>query len=148
MSLFTTILFLHLLGATVWTGGHLLLSLTVLPRALRRRDPSIVTSFETGFERLGLPALAIQVVTGLWLAHRWLPDWSAWLRFEGWLSTAIATKFGLLLVTVALAAHARLRIIPRLDRETLPLLAAHIVAVTVVSVLFVFVGAVIRSGGL
>jgi uncharacterized membrane protein len=29
VSLFTTILFLHVLGATVWTGGHLVLAVTV-----------------------------------------------------------------------------------------------------------------------
>ncbi|MBK7271345.1 MAG: hypothetical protein IPI07_18095 [Flavobacteriales bacterium] len=32
------VLVLHLLGAAVWVGGHLVLSLTVLPGALRDRD--------------------------------------------------------------------------------------------------------------
>ena len=31
------VIFLHVLAATVWTGGHLVLATTVLPRALRER---------------------------------------------------------------------------------------------------------------
>ena len=70
---------LHVLGATVWVGGHLVLSLSVLPRALRSRDPRIVSEFESGFERLGIPALALQALTGLWLAKHWVPNIAEWL---------------------------------------------------------------------
>ena len=44
---------LHLVGASVWIGGHLVLATTILPRALRNRDPSIILDFEKGFERIG-----------------------------------------------------------------------------------------------
>ncbi len=76
--MFTLALFLHVLGATVWTGGHLVLSLTVLPRALRRRNPDLLREFEARFERIGIPALAIQIVTGIWLASRLVPQVSDW----------------------------------------------------------------------
>ena len=62
------VIFLHVLAATVWTGGHLVLATTVLPRALRQRSPQRLLDFEQGYERIGMPALAIQVVTGLWIA--------------------------------------------------------------------------------
>ena len=45
------LLVLHLLGAAIWTGGHLILTFGVLPSALkatRHRSP-----FEHRFERLG-----------------------------------------------------------------------------------------------
>jgi len=45
------LIILHLLGASVWVGGHLVLSLVVLPRALHARDASIVREFESGYER-------------------------------------------------------------------------------------------------
>lgn len=64
-------LVLHLLGATVWVGGHLVLLITVLPKALRDRNPHPVLEFEKPFERIGIPALVLQVITGLWLAHRY-----------------------------------------------------------------------------
>jgi putative copper export protein len=145
---FAAMLALHVLGATVWTGGHLVLALTVLPRALRARDPETVRQFEEGYERIGIPALATQVVTGVWLAHHMLPDLTAWLDLSSVTAVHIVLKLVLLLCTVGLAVHARLRLVPRLSAETLPVLAWHIVAVTVLSVAFVFVGIGIRTGGL
>jgi len=139
---------LHVLAATIWTGGHLVLALTVLPRALRARDPRIVQDFESGFERLGIPALLIQVATGLWLAWRMAPSVASWFSFDNSLTAHIGIKLLLLLATILLALHARLRLIPRLTAATLPALAAHIVAVTFLSVLFVLVGVGLRTGGL
>ncbi len=146
--LFTIALILHVLGATVWTGGHLVLSLTVLPRALRQRDPEVLLQFEAGYERIGLPALFIQVITGLWLAHRLVPQVADWFSFETVTTTHVALKVLLLLLTLALAIHARLRLIPKLDERTLSTLAWHVVAVTVLAVLLVIVGVGFRTGGL
>lgn len=140
------LLLFHLLGATVWTGGHLVLALAVLPRALSERDPSIVNAFEARFERIGLPALVVQVATGLVLAHRWLGGLGHVFDDNG-SARAVLVKLVLLAITVGLAAHARLRLIPRLTPDTLPKLAWHIRAVTVVAVLFVVVGATLRYGG-
>lgn len=141
------ILLLHILGATIWTGGHLVLAITVLPRALKARDPSIVQQFEGGYERLGMPALALQLLTGLWLAYRLLPDPAAWFGFGSPAATHILAKLSLLVLTLALALNARLRVIPRLNAERLPTLAAHIILVTILSVLFVVVGVGLRTGG-
>lgn len=138
----------HLLGASVWVGGHIVLSLAVLPRALRAHDASIVRDFEAGFERVGIPALLVQVVTGLLLAHHWVPDVGAWFGGGSPLSRFVAAKLALLLATVALAAHARLRIIPRLDDTTLRPLAWHIRGVTGIAIALVVLGVGIRTGGL
>jgi hypothetical protein len=122
------------------------LALTVLPRVLAERSPSELLRFESAYERIGLPALLIQVATGLWLAHRMLPDVTRWLSFDDSVSRLIGAKLALLAVTVAFAADARLRIIPRLSEETLGSLAWHIDPVTIVSVLFVVVGVSFRTG--
>jgi putative copper export protein len=137
---------LHLLGAVVWVGGHLVLSLSVLPRALRARDPAIIREFESGFERLGIPALLVQVVTGLWLAHHWVPDVVGWFSPSTPVARLVLLKLALLAATVALAVHARLRVVPRLDAATLRLLAYHIVAVTLLGVALLVVGVAIRTG--
>jgi putative copper export protein len=140
------ILLLHVLGATVWTGGHLVLALAILPRVLKERAASELLRFESAYERIGLPALLIQVVTGLWLAHQLVPNASQWFAFDDSVSRLIAVKLFLLAITVALALDARLRITPRLSEENLTSLAWHIVPVTVVSVLFVVVGVSFRTG--
>ena len=137
---------IHVLAATVWTGGHLVLSTVVLPRVLKEKDPGALLRFEGAYERIGMPALVIQIVTGLMLAHRALPDIDQWFRFQHPASHLIAAKLTLLGLTFALAADARLRLIPALDEHKLKALAWHIVPVTILSVLFVVLGVSFRTG--
>ncbi len=144
--MFWLILSTHVLGATVWTGGHLVLATTVLPRALAAHDPGILLRFEQGFERIGIPALVIQVLTGLWLAMG-AADPLHWLTFEDPVTAAVGVKLCLLAVTAGFALNARFRVIPTLSADTLTLMAWHIRAVTLLSVAFVLAGVFIRTGG-
>ncbi len=148
MELYRLLVMLHVLGATVWIGGHLVLAITVLPRAMRARDPALVRDFESGYERIGIPALLLQVITGLWLMTRWLPEGVSLFPPSSPQAHLILGKLVLLLITIALGAHARIRIIPRLDAARLPALRAHVVAITITAVLFLVLGVGIRTGGL
>lgn len=141
------ILLLHILTACIWTGGHLVLAFTVLPRALKAKDPKILLDFEQGFERIGIPALILQVLSGLWLAYNLIPDFGAWFAFTNDVETSIAIKLGLLAATAMLAVNARFRVIPNLTAQTLPLMGWHIRAVTLFAVLFVAVGVGLNAGG-
>jgi len=145
--MYPLMLTLHVLGATVWTGGHIVLVFAFLLEALRRGDPEIVTFFESRYERVGIPALVVQVVTGLWLATVYVPDARQWLAFDTPVSRMIGIKLLLLAATVGLAADARLRLIPRLGAHNLRALAWHIVPVSVIAVLFAIVGVGVRIGG-
>jgi len=146
--MYRLLVILHLLGASIWIGAHLIVSTLVLPRALRARDPAVILDFEARFERLGRPALLVQVVTGLWLAYIRVPGIGRWFSPDSPVSALIAAKLALLVIMLAIAAHARLRVIPRVRPDTLHVLAWHIVAVTIVSVAFLIVGVGIRTGGL
>jgi putative copper export protein len=147
MSLFSVLVILHALAATVWTGGHLVLDLGVLPRALRARDASMIRAFEDTFEPLGLGALAIQVVSGLWLAAILLPGYRGLFNPANPIGLLAGVKLLLLAATLALALHARLRLIPNLSDDNLAPLAWHIRAITALAVAFVVVGAGLRLGG-
>lgn len=136
-------LLLHLLCATIWTGGHLVLATTVLPRALRARDPRILQDFEQGFERIGMPALLLQILTGLYMAHTLLPP-SQWLDSH-LVAHLIQIKLGLLLLTLLTALDARFRVIPHLSAATLPAMGRRIAFVTTLSVLFVVTGLSFRG---
>lgn len=140
------LLLLHVLAATVWTGGHLVLALTVLPRVLKEQSPAELLRFESAYERIGIPALLVQVATGLWLAHRLVPDVGRWFAFDDPLARLVGVKLVLLAVTMIFAVDARLRIIPRLSENNLASLAWHIVPVTMIAVLFVVVGVAFRTG--
>ncbi len=148
MEWYRLILILHIIGATVWVGGHLVLSLAILPGALRSRDPSSVREFEARFERIGIPSLAAQVVTGLLLAFRWIPSLAAFLPPSSPQAWFIAVKVALLAATVLIAVHARLRVIPTLHEGNLNTLAYHAFAVTALGLAFVVMGVAIRTGGL
>ena len=142
------ILIAHLLGAAIWTVGHLILAVSVLPRALSRRDAGVVQQFEEVFERIGLPALVLQIVTGFILASRWIPGFWAWFDLTSPITRVVWLKLLCLVATLGLAVHARFRLIPALTNERLSTLALHILGVTVLGVIFVVLGASLRVGGI
>lgn len=144
---FKILVLLHTLSATIWTGGHLVLAIMVLPKALKKREPELIENFEQNFETLGLISLAIQILTGLGLTWIYFPQFQGLLNLDSFLSRYILIKLGILLLTLALAIHARLFIIPNLSKETLNQLAYHIIGVTTLAVLFVVFGVGIRLGG-
>lgn len=148
MSVYFIALLLHLLGATIWTGGHLVLALGVLPAAWRDQDVDTIRTFENRFERVGIPALITQTVTGLWLLNRYFPDLALLFDLQNPMARVSLLKLGLLLLTVVLALDARLRIIPKIGPQNLTSLAWHIIPVTLISVAFVYVGLRFRFGGI
>lgn len=137
----------HALAATVWTGGHLVLDLGVLPRALKAGSAEPIRTFEESFEPLGLVSLAIQVVTGLWMAWIYLPGLDGLFRPANPIGMLVGVKLVLLAGTAALAIHARLRLIPQLRDDNLSGLAWHIRGITALAIAFVVAGAGIRLGG-
>ena len=141
------IVLIHILAATIWTGGHIILSLLILPKALRAKDPEILMEFENGFEKIGMPALFLQVASGLWLVYQLVPEVSTWFSFADHTVTMIALKLIVLGITAAFALNARLRVVPKLTADTLVLFAWHIVPVTILSVCFVILGVGIHAGG-
>lgn len=148
MAVFPLLVIVHALAATVWTGGHLVLDLGVLPRALRERSAQRIRAFEELFEPLGLTALALQVITGAWMAWIYLPGFQGLLSPANPIGMLVGVKLLLLAATAALAIHARLRLIPSLTDDNLDGLAWHIRAITALAIAFVVVGALIRLGGL
>ena len=144
--MFNYLLILHLLGAAIWTGGHLILALVILPKVLSSRNLDALLQFEQQFEKIGMPALAIQIITGLWMAHNILPNVSAWFAFDNDISILIGIKLILLLMTATVAMHARFWVIPRLSADNLNGFAVNIFLVTLLSVTFVVVGTLFRTG--
>jgi len=139
------ILTLHILAATIWTGGHLILAIAVLPKVLKNRDVKMLMDFEDMYERIGIPALIIQVLSGLYLTYNYVPAISSWLDFSDFLTNRIGIKLMLLLATVLFALSARFRVIPNLSEKNLNLMAFHIISVTIIGVAFVVVGASFKN---
>jgi putative copper export protein len=147
VTVFSVLVIVHALAATVWTGGHLVLDLGVLPKALKLRRADLIREYEQTFEPLGLTALAIQVITGLWMGWIYLPRFQGLFTAQSPIAALISAKLVLLAATLVLAVHARLRLLPQLTDENLSGLAWHIRAITALAIAFVVVGAGVRLGG-
>jgi hypothetical protein len=100
------------------------------------------------YEKIGMPALIIQIITGLYLAHRMVPEFSQWFNFSNPVAHPITLKVILLGLTFAFAIDAKIRVLPNLSEKTLTTMAWHIIPVTVISILFVVVGVSFRTGWL
>ena len=58
-------LFLHVLGASIWVGGQLVLG-GVVPVLRREAAPEVVRAVARQFQRLAWPAYALLLATGVW----------------------------------------------------------------------------------
>ena len=144
--MYGTALLLHILAATIWTGGHIVLSVVILPKVLINKSAQQLIEFESVYEKIGMPALIVQVLTGFWLAHNLVPNFGLWFDTSNPISRVILLKLSLLLLTVGFALDARFRVIPTLNDESLLDMAWHIIPVTVFSILFVVVGVSFKTG--
>ena len=141
---YTVAQLVHVLAASVWIGGHLVIALGYLPRLLRGELEEL-DRFERVYERIALPSLALAVATGIYLGAHWYPvtDW-----LGGGKASLLGVKAALVVVTVALAADARVRIIGgarKRGRRPNPVdLAAHVAAVTAIAVAFAVLGWALR----
>lgn len=138
------VILVHLLAAMIWTGGHLILSIGFLPAALKNNDFSVISSFEERYEKIGIPSLLVLVITGIYMATVYTPTLFK-LEMQDHYTRHIIFKLILLILTIGLATHARFFLNPK---KKLRPLAWHILSVTIIAVLFVFVGFSARSGGI
>jgi putative copper export protein len=60
----STRLFLHVLGATIWVGGQLVLA--ALVPALRRLGPDVPGAAARAYNRVAWPAFGLLLLTGAW----------------------------------------------------------------------------------
>lgn len=139
-------LFLHLLGACIWVGGHLYLAIRVMPPILKSNNIKAFLEFENSYEPFGIAALAIQVLTGFYMVFQYLPNFSVFINGQaGILGHLILGKILWLLLTIITAIHARFFVIAKLINgtykdNTLKIMFYHIIAICLWSILFVATG--------
>lgn len=145
------LLVLHLIAATIWVGGHLVLAIGYLPKALKRKDFSYIGNFEKTYEPIGMPSLAVLIITGILMAYDYNAGFSSWFSFETPIERVVSLKLTFLLTTVCFAISAQTRVLPKLRKgqlNKLPEMAVHIICVTLIGVLMVILGSLVRIGGL
>ena len=144
------LLVLHLIAATIWVGGHLVLAIGYLPKALKHKDFSYIGNFEKTYEPIGMPSLAVLIITGILMAYDYNAGFSSWFSFATPIERVVSLKLTFLLTTVCFAISAQTRVLPKLRKgqlNKLPEMAVHILCVTLIGVIMVILGSLVRIGG-
>jgi putative copper export protein len=143
------LLIIHLLSATIWVGGHLLLVFGHLPQALKEKNQNIILDYERKYEPVGMTALVLLVVTGILMAYKYGVSIEYWFHFATPIEKVVSTKLLLLLLTVLFALSAQFRVLPKLktNHDKLPEMTFHILSVTIIGVLMLVFGSFVRFGG-
>lgn len=143
------LLIIHLLSATIWVGGHLLLCFAYLPQALKEKDPKIILNYERKYEPVGMTALVLLVITGVLMAYKYGVTIEYWFQFATPIEKVVSSKLILLLLTVAFALSAQFRVLPKFknDSRKLPEMTFHILSVTIIGILMLIFGSFVRFGG-
>ena len=144
------LLVLHLIAATIWVGGHLVLAIGYLPKALKHKDFSYIGNFEKTYEPIGMPSLAVLIITGILMAYDYNAGFSSWFSFATPIERVVSLKLTFLLTTGCFAISAQTRVLPKLRKgqlNKLPEMAVHIICVTLIGVLMVILGSLVRIGG-
>jgi len=145
------ILILHLIAATIWVGGHLVLAIGYLPKALKRKDFSYIGNFEKTYEPIGMPSLAVLVITGILMAYDYNAGLSSWFSFATPIERVVSLKLSCLLTSICFAISAQTRVLPKLRKgqlNKLPEMAVHIICVTLIGAVMVVLGSLVRIGGI
>jgi hypothetical protein len=129
----------HVLGATIWLGGHLILAIGFLPVAWKQQDISVILVFEKRYECIGISALMVQVITGIWMAILFVPL-SEWWSLDTPHHYFLWTKIGLLLMTLLVAIHARVKVLPGITHTNLPSLTFHVILTTLLALSLLVTG--------
>ena len=144
------LLIIHLLCASIWVGGHLLLVFGHLPQALKEKNQNIILDYERKYEPVGMTALALLIITGIMMAYKYGVSIEYWFQFATPIEKVVSTKLLLLLLTVLFALSAQFRVLPKLKNnpDKLPEMTFHIVSVTIIGVMMLIFGSFVRFGGL
>ncbi|GIZ14515.1 copper resistance protein CopD [Capnocytophaga catalasegens] len=150
MNLHHIYLIIHLLSATIWVGGHLVLAIGFLPKALKNNDFGYIQRFEKIYEPIGMPSLLLLVTTGFLMTYDFNIKYNAWFSFSNPLETIVSLKLIGLLLSMSFAISAQTRVLPKLAKgnlKKLPEMAFHIISVTLIGVILLILGSFARYGG-
>ena len=144
------LLVIHLICATIWVGGHIILLLGFLPKALKHKNFDFISRFEKTYEPIGMPSLVLLIITGILMAYNLNAPVSDWFSFKNGIETVVSLKILGIFISVCFAISAQTRVLPKLAKgnlKKLPEMGIHILFVTLISVIMLILGSTKRNGG-
>ena len=142
------ILIIHLLAATIWVGGHLILLLRYVPKAIKTKSLDELSVFRKNFEPVGMPSLFVLIVTGIIMAYDYNVTIEKWFLFENAIEKIVSIKLILLFISLTLAFITIKFVLPSIDKLSPFILYFIIFLVTTIAVTMLILGSLVRVGGL
>lgn len=142
------LLIIHLIAATIWIGGHLILAIGFLPKAIKNKDINEIKVFKDKFELVGMPALLVLIVTGILMAYNYDVTFSKWFSFTNGIESIVSIKIILVLITFCLAIFAQFYIFPKLTKKNFYRVILLIISVTLIALAMLVLGSLVRIGGI
>ncbi|GGC77798.1 hypothetical protein GCM10011508_01530 [Flavobacterium lutivivi] len=142
------ILIIHLLAATIWVGGHLILLLRYVPKAIKTKSLEELSMFRKNFEPVGMPSLFVLIVTGIIMAYDYNVTIEKWFLFENAIEKIVSIKLILLFISLTLAFITIKFVLPSIDKLSPFILYFIIFLVTTIAVTMLILGSLVRVGGL
>lgn len=141
-------LIIHLLAATIWVGGHLLLLLRYVPKAIKSKSLEELSAFRKNFEPVGMPSLFILIITGILMAYDYNITFEKWFLFENSIEKIVNIKLILLFISLTLAFITIKFVLPSINKISPFILYFIIFFVTTIAVTMLVLGSLVRIGGL
>ena len=142
------LLIVHLIAATIWVGGHLILAIGFLPKAIKNKDINEIKVFKDKFESVGMPALLILILTGILMSYDYNVTFSKWFSFSNGIESIVSIKIILVLITFCLAIFAQFYIFPKLTQKNFHRVTLLIIGITLIAVIMLVLGSLVRIGGI
>jgi hypothetical protein len=146
--LYKLLVIIHILGAAILVGTNLILMLSVIPKAKKAGDIGIIRGYLGGVGQMGVHALAVQLITGLWLASPQFKGISAAFQMKEVFATHVVAKVVIMILITALVIVMRRKIAPKLSMETLGGFTTTVGTLTILAIAMVALGVGLRTGGL
>ena len=143
------LLIIHLMSATVWVGGHLILVASYLPRAIKEKNQNYILNYEKKYEPIGMLSLILLILSGILMAYKYGVTIEHWFEFATPIEKVVSTKLLLLFATLLFALNAQFKVLPKLNNNIkyLPEMALHILCVTIIGISMLILGSFVRFGG-
>lgn len=141
------VLIIHLLAATIWIGGHLILLLRYVPKSIKNKSINEINLFRKNFEPIGIPSLLLLLITGIIMAYDYDVSVDKWFSFESSVEKIVSLKLILFFCTILLAFTAAKFLFPKLQNKHSYIVWIFIFLVTSIAVTMLILGSLIRIGG-
>lgn len=115
----SVLVILHILGASIWIGGMLIMALGALPKAKKASDASLLKNYEGSFHILGMIAITIQFLTGFRLAMIYAGGMKGLFNFSNHAAVLFMWKLVIVLLSAGLFVVFKKKTLSNLDNNNI-----------------------------